>query len=204
MADRSALQFRGMSKSLPLKLETCLRESALISHVLENWEQCGVPDCWLAAGAVVQSYWNYAHGFPSAHGIKDVDIVYFDGDDLSDEAERRNSIRINRVFGDLGIDIDVKNEARVHLWYEHRFGYPIQTYSSVEEAISTFPTIAGAIRIRPGGGRLTAIAPFGFDDLMNLLVKPNKKQITPAIYEEKVGRWKAHWPGLKILGWEES
>jgi len=47
-------------------------------------------------------------------------------------------------------------------------------------------------------------APFGADDLFNLVVRPNRVQITPAIYDAKVTRWVARWPSLKALSWEEE
>jgi hypothetical protein len=35
-------------------------------------------------------------------------------------------------------------------------------------------------------------------------VRPNRTQITPAIYQAKVARWSACWPSLVVLGWEEG
>jgi hypothetical protein len=46
-------------------------------------------------------------------------------------------------------------------------------------------------------------APFGLDDLFGLVVRPNKRQITRAIYKAKVDRWRSIWPWLTFLPWEE-
>src|SRR4029077_1290893 len=46
--------------------------------------------------------------------------------------------------------------------------------------------------------------PFGLDDLFGLVVRPNKRQITRAIYEAKVDRWRPIWPRLTYLPWEEA
>ena len=43
------------------------------------------------------------------------------------------------------------NETRVHLWYEAHFGYRIDPYASVEDAINTWPTTATSIGVRRGG-----------------------------------------------------
>jgi hypothetical protein len=51
---------------------------------------------------------------------------------------------------------------------------------------------------------LECCAPFGLDDLFGLLVRPNKRQITRAIYEAKVDRWRPIWPRLTYLPWEEA
>lgn len=50
-----------------------------------------LPDSWLAAGAVTQTVWNHIFGFPPVYGIQDVDIVYFDADDLSEVSEAERS-----------------------------------------------------------------------------------------------------------------
>src|SRR5437899_6635367 len=54
--------------------------------------------------------------------------------------------RLRDLFQHLPIKLDVKNEARVHLWYEDRFGYAIKPYLSSADAIATFPTTATAVR----------------------------------------------------------
>ena len=71
-------------------------------------------------------------------------------------------------------------------------------------AIATFPTTATAVGIRPHGSRLEIYAPFGLDDLLGLVVRPNKAQITQAIYESKIARWRSCWFDLKIFGWDDT
>ncbi len=112
----------------------------------------GLPDAWLVAGAIAQTVWNAKSGLPPEHGIRDMDIVYFNDTELSAEAEAVEEARIRSLFCDLPVKADVKNEARVHLWHESRFGTAIQPYKSVEDAIATFPTTATAIGVRPGDG----------------------------------------------------
>ena len=94
----------------------------------------------------------------------------------------------------------MKNEARVHLWYEAKFGRFVAPYASVTDAIGTFPTTATAVGIRPSAEGLQLYAPYGISDLLGLVVRPNRKQITRDIYEAKVGRWIAAWPQLTIVG----
>src|SRR5690606_17633631 len=94
-------------------------------------------------------------------------------------------------------------EARVHLWYEARFGYPIRPYRSMEDAIRSFPTTATAVGVRPEAGGLRIFAPFGLSDLFGLTVRANPAQITRAIYEAKTSRWLALWPRLRVTPWED-
>jgi hypothetical protein len=118
---------------------------------------------------------------------------------LSGETEAGHESRLRDLFRALPLKPDVKNEARVHLWYKDRFGYPIEPYSSSADAIATFPTTATSVGIRRVFGQFECCAPFGFDDLFGLVVRPNKRQITRAIYEAKIARWRSIWPDLTYL-----
>jgi len=200
------IKHQKLTRTIPLPpiVETALRESPITAPVFGDWSELGLPNCWVVAGAVFQTFWNSAHGFSPLHGIRDIDLIYFDPDDLTEETENDNAMRINSRFHDLGVRFDVKNEARVHQWYEDRFGYAINPYTSAESAMETFPTTAGAIGVRTAGQELEAFAPFGFDDLLNLVIRPNKRQITRSIYAEKVERWAPYWPRVKFLDWEDG
>jgi hypothetical protein len=193
-----------MITPLPRPLESALRESPITAPVFDRWSSLALPNCWIVAGVVFQTYWNKAHGFSPWQGISDIDLIYFDPDDLSDEAENENSIRINSQFQCLNVRFDVKNEARVHLWYEDRFGFPINAYTSAESAMETFPTTAGSIGVRVAGQDLEAFAPFRFDDLLDLVIRPNKRQVTRPIYEEKVARWDPIWPRVRFIDWDDE
>jgi hypothetical protein len=182
-------------------LRSVAKHHPLIGSIIERWASVGLPDCWIVAGALAQSVWNHALGLPSTHGITDVDLVYFDAEDLSEDGEVRQSMRIRDVFSDLRIWIDVKNEARVHLWYESKFGKAIQPYVSTADAITTFPTTATAVGLQPTAGKLKVYAPYGLTDLFGLVVRPNKKQITRLVYEAKVAKWIKLWPSLHIVPW---
>ncbi|MGY5777529.1 nucleotidyltransferase family protein [Rhizobium sp. LEGMi135b] len=184
------------------ELEDIVFKSPLLMRLLQRWSEIALPDCWLVAGAIAQTVWNHAFGLPPSHGINDLDIVYFDADDLSEQAETGHAARVREMFSDLPVWIDVKNEARVHCWYEAKFGYPIPPYRSTLDAITTFPTTATAVGLRPNGDSLEYCAPFGLSDLLKGVVRANKKQITQAIYEQKVNRWIAAWPKLRVIDWD--
>tara|TARA_B100000378_G_scaffold59424_1_gene43976 strand:- start:56 stop:631 length:576 start_codon:yes stop_codon:yes gene_type:complete len=177
-------------------------DSPLIRPLLENWRLIDLPDCWLVAGALAQTVWNRRFAMDPAHGIADIDIVYFDANDLSERAESRHAARIRAAFSALPAWIDVKNQARVHLWYGDRFGFDIEAYDSVSEAITTFPTTATAFGIRPTSDGFECDAPFGLADLLNAVVRPNKTQVSREAYENKVERWKTLWPALTVIGWD--
>jgi hypothetical protein len=186
------------------ELHVSLRQNQCPADILERFDEIALPDAWLVAGCIAQTIWNLACGQPAELGIKDVDLIYFDDQDRSLGAEAGHERRLRDLFGHLAIKLDVKNEARVHLWYQQRFGYAIERYRSSADAIATFPTTATAVGVRRIDGEFECCAPFGLADLFGLVVRPNKRQITRSIYEAKVERWRSIWPGLSILSWEET
>jgi hypothetical protein len=44
-------------------------------------------------------------------------------------------------------------------------------------------------------------APFGLSDLLGMVARPNKAIVSRGVYEEKVARWSARWPRLRVVPW---
>jgi hypothetical protein len=180
-----------------------ISQNSVVHEILTRAPKLNIKNYYIGAGCITQSVWNCLSGMPPEHGVKDIDFVYFD-EDLTEQSEGRTINRIKELYRDLSIDIDVKNQARVHLWYRNRFGYDITPYRSLEAAIDTWPTTATAIGVRKTVDEWTVYAPFGLDDLFGMIVRANKVQITQAIYEAKVARWLAIWPNLRVIPWESQ
>lgn len=176
--------------------------SPTVMTILNALEQLGLPQGCLCAGCVTQTVWNAKYGMPALHGIDDADIIYFDDGDLSYAAENDVLERVHAQLSGLPIRLDVKNEARVHLWYPEKFGYEIAPYQSVGDAIASFPTTATAIGVRLCRGEMEIIAPYGLEDLMAGIVRPNRVQITREVYMGKAQKWKQKWPDLIVQPWE--
>jgi hypothetical protein len=184
-------------------LGRCLNQNQVITEILDKATSLAMPNWYLGAGCLAQTVWNLVHGFEPTAGIKDYDLVYYDASDTSLEAEARYIEKALRLFTDVDAMVEVKNEARVHLWYEQRFGYEISPYASVEAAINTWPTTATCVGVRREiDGSWTVYAPFGLNDLLGLIVRPNKTQITKDIYETKTDRWLRQWPKLTLVAWD--
>ncbi len=183
-------------------LETIINSSALLKETLEKAGSCGLDNYYIGAGCLAQTVWNYLFHKPLDYGIKDIDFVYFDAEHLDYEAENRVISRLKELYKDLPIEIDVKNQARVHLWYRDHFGYDIKPYDSLESAVNTWPTTASAIAVRfCPENKLVIYAPFGLNDLLGKIVRPNKVQITEEIYNKKVFQWLKKWPELTVIPW---
>ena len=186
------------------RLLALLRGNAVLWECLERVAELDLPGWYLGAGCVTQTVWNAAHGKPPGEDVDDHDVVYFDSGDLGEDAEVAVVTTAQEAVAGLPVRLDVKNQARVHLWYRHRFGYGIEPYGSTEAAIRTWPTTATAIGMRLTRGGPVVFAPFGLTDLFGLVVRANRVQITRAIYERKVARWSRCWPNLAVLPWAEG
>ncbi|AIQ62939.1 hypothetical protein PSTEL_07310 [Paenibacillus stellifer] len=158
---------------------------------------------YIGAGCLMQTVWNRLTGRPSLHGISDVDYVYFDASDTGYEAEDEMVRAARSRFAGLAVPVDVKNQARVHLWYPEKFGVPLDPYASLEEAVASWPTPASSLgaRLEPDGS-WTVCAPFGLVDLFALTVRPNRRLVTREAYLAKAEKWSRLWPELVVLPWD--
>lgn len=102
---------------------------------------------------------------------------------------------------DAAVRVDVTNEARVHTWYQRRFGQPLAPYHSAEHAIATWPSTATSVGVRYEGDVFDVCAPYGLSDLFGLIVRPNTTLVSRDIYEAKTERWRELWPLLIVLAW---
>ena len=134
---------------LEAQLTKILLASPLLEQILKIASESRLNDWHLCAGCLTQTVWNVLNGYTYDRGINDVDLIYFDADDLSEASEAASASLIAQSFPGIGIHFDVKNEARVHIWYEARFGRAIQPYRSIADAVATFPTTATAIAVCP-------------------------------------------------------
>lgn len=169
--------------------------------VLERMPALGLSEWWLTAGAVFQNVWNALSGMPPGAGIKDYDVFYFDKSDLSWEAEDRIIRAAAKLFADIGATIEIRNEARVHLWYEERFGKAISPFASACDAIDSFAATACCVALTRDGQNTDLYAPFGLDDTIAMHLKPNRRLAPRRVYETKVNQYQARWPQLTAEPW---
>jgi len=185
-------------------LRTALRRNRTLTEVLARAAGMDPPGWYLVAGCLYQTVWNVVTGQPPDAGILDYDLAYFDDSDLSWDAEDAVIKAGNEIFAGLPAPVQIRNQARVHLWYEPKFGLPCPPYASTEAAIDTFEATAACLGVGRGpGGRWRIYAPYGLADVFNLVVRPNPVLAPRYIYEAKVARWRQQWPGLTVMPWPE-
>ena len=173
--------------------------------ILDRCSNLAVPDWWLTGGAVFQTVWNVLDGRAPTTGITDYDIFYFDPVDLSYEAEDAVVERASALFADLDSTIEIRNEARVHLWYEQHFGIPTTGFMSTHDAIDHFVSTTCCFALtRDSGGAVKVYAPHGYDDLFDQHVRPNPVLAARTVYDAKTSRWQQEWLGLVVDPWPDS
>jgi uncharacterized protein len=139
---------------------------------------------------------------PSGQGIKDIDLFYFHDGDLSWEAEDAIIRKGCEFFGDLRKPVEIRNQARVHLWFEDHFGTRRQPLLSCEESIGQFASRTHAVGVRLGmDDALELCAPYGLDDIFSFRMTPNRVLDNRNTHESKAARAKANWPELTIVPW---
>ncbi|WP_433892707.1 nucleotidyltransferase family protein [Streptomyces sp. CA-111067] len=175
-----------------------------VRGVLERLAPLDLPPWYLTAGSLFQSVWNVAAGESDLNaGIRDHDLFFFDDQDLSYEAE---DVVIKRCLHACeGIDaiVEPRNEARVHLWYEGKFGKAIAPYTSLEHAVSSFAATCCCVAVSlSADGALSVHSTHGFADLFAGILRPNPLTVAPkSVYEDKAQRWLGVWPHLTKLPW---
>jgi uncharacterized protein len=154
-------QFSGeMPQSI---LQSILADSA-VGRVLPAIEQLSLSDWWLAGGAIRNTVWKSIYGADCQLTIKDFDVAFFDANG-DREQERSAKETLEKQFP--GYVFDVKNQASFATWRAGR-----RTYASSLDGIADWQHTATAVGVKldqNGGWRF--IAPFGFDDLLNGVVR---------------------------------
>jgi hypothetical protein len=191
-------------KGYVLELINIVKNNSQIMDLVKVLERLGITDYYIGAGAVVQSVWNTLEGNDINYGISDIDIIYYDADQLDKASEMVIEKRIKDELGPNSLEIDVTNEAAVHLWYKAKNGHDINQYSSCEDAINSWPTTATALGVRKSGSDWTVYAPFGLEDIFNRVIRANNRQITEAIYQKKCDKWTKKWHSLSVIPWNNQ
>jgi uncharacterized protein len=185
------------------RFEVIIRSDPDLMRLLARLREIRLPQWRLVAGCLYQTVWNVLTGRPRGTGIQDYDPIYFASDDLSWEAE--DAVIRSVAAATLGCvgPVEVRNQARVHLWFERRFGVAYPQLSSADEALQRYASMVHAVGVRlEPDHRLDIAAPFGFDDLFAMVIRPNPVIENAASHARKAIRAKAIWPEVVVIPWD--
>lgn len=165
--------------------------------ILDRLPELGAPQAYLVAGCLYQAVWNRLSGDPVATHVRDYDVFYFDDRDLSWEAEDRVIRRAAVLFADLGVEVQVRNQARVHLWYAQRFGEGYPALRSSEDGIDRYLAACTCVGIEADTRRL--YAPYGLDELFAGRLRMNPVNPRPEHFLKKSASYVQRWPWLTVV-----
>jgi uncharacterized protein len=188
-----------MNEDLTARLEAILRAAPSLMQVMETARALDLPDWLIFSGAIYQRVLNHLTGRDPDYGIKDYDLGYFDPD-VSYEAEDVVIKQVAAAFEPpLREMVEVRNQARVHLWFEGKFGEPYGPLRSSAEALERFTSATFAVGARlEADGRMMITAPFGLEDLFALRLRPNPVRATKG-FARTAEAARRRWPELTIV-----
>ena len=181
-----------------------LKENKELMSILDYVEKLNLPNFYIAAGSIFQTIWNYYDNKPLNYGIKDIDIIYFDKNDLSVEKDIQYFEKIKCYSDSKGFnyEIDVSNEARMHLWKKEKNNVDIEPYLNSEDAIDKWIATIHAIGITKENNNIKIYAPYGLSDIFSRTIRPIKHNgNSKELYDKKANSWKERFNNLTIVEW---
>lgn len=181
-----------------------IKKNKELMDILNYISKLNMQNYYIAAGSVFQTIWNFYDGKDLNYNIKDIDVIYFNGSDISvsKDLEYYDLIKKYCKEKEYDFEIDVSNEARMHLWEKEKFNIDIEAYKSSEDAIDKWIATVHAIGITIDNNELKIYAPYGLSDIYSKTIRPIKhKYNTKDIYEKKVSNWKTRFDNLNIIEW---
>ncbi|MDN3617329.1 nucleotidyltransferase family protein [Vibrio gallaecicus] len=174
------------------KIVELIKQESTRVKTLDCVAQLGLPQCFIAAGFVRNLVWDSLHNFEKPTPLNDVDVIYFDPDELHSESYLLYEAQLNSWMPEL--NWQVRNQAVMHV----RNGD--DPYTSSLDAMSYWPEKETAVAIRKvGPNQYECISSFGFESLFNYCVTHNPQRSLET-FEQRVSQkgWLVRWPSLRI------
>ena len=180
------------------ELRALVGASPRFMAALQAVRTLGLASWCIGAGAVRNLVWDALHGHAVPSPLADVDVAYFDAGDLGAGAEQALQRRLEALAP--GLPWEVTNQARVHLWFEGKFGEPYTALTNTDEAPARFVSPAFAVGVRlEADDSISVVAPFGLEDAFDLVLRPNPTRPVAKGWTKAVNNALGRWPELKVV-----
>lgn len=186
--------------SLTERLQKIVRADPILWPALQAARGLNLPDWWIVSGAIYNTVWNHLTGRAPGYGIKDIDLFYFDPD-TSWDAEDRVIQGATYKFP-TSPPVEIRNQARVHLWFPDHFGHTIAPLTDCMDAIAGFAARTHAIGIKLiDADQIEVCAPFGLDNVFDMKIVPNPRHPNRETHQKKAQRCTDLWSEVQVLPW---
>ncbi|WP_217283874.1 nucleotidyltransferase family protein [Pseudaquabacterium terrae] len=182
------------------RLVALVRATPWLVTALQAVRDEGLASWCIGAGAVRNVVWDHLHGHTVPSALADVDVAYFDGDDLCPKSERAIEARLRAAHPSL--PWEVTNQAAVHRGFEAHFGHAVAPLRSLDEAVGSWPEYATSVGLwLDAHDALHVIAPHGLDDLFAMTVRRNPIRVSVDTYRQRCAakRYAERWPRVRVL-----
>ncbi|MCA9931995.1 MAG: nucleotidyltransferase family protein [Anaerolineales bacterium] len=182
------------------QLRSLIYNSDATMRILAAARSCSLPNWLIGAGLIRNLVWDHLHEYEQPTPARDVDVAFFDADDLTPERDQAANAQLRSILPD--VEWEATNQAAVHLWYREQFGKTVMPLTSGEMAIATWPETATCTAVRlEADDSLTIVAPFGLQDLFEMTLRRNPARVTVAQYRQRYQdkRIAEKWPLVKIV-----
>lgn len=133
--------------------------------------------------------------FEPPHDLLSLPGLAMCDDDLTWEAEDRVIRRVSDAVADLPIHVEVRNQARVHLWDAKRFGGEYPQLQPARSGIDRY-LISGTC-VGTDVETSEVYATDGLDDINLGLLWMNPRNPRPELFIQKAKSYQERWPWLE-------
>jgi len=171
-----------------------VRSDNWMMAVLQAADTLDFPDWMIGAGFIRNKVWDSLHNIKRrVADTSDIDLIYFDLNNVSEDADRNLSIKMG---GKLGLQWEIVNQAYTHKWHGHN------QYTHTAEGMSHWVETATCVAVTIKDNNPVIIAPHGIDDLVNLIVRPSPSRTQDlGLFKQRIQskEWLKKWPRLRVI-----
>lgn len=154
-------------------------------------------ETYITAGFIRSLVWDAANNFRKPTVLNDLDLVYFDPDDLSEETDRALELKLRQIAPEY--PWSVKNQARMH----HRNNEA--PYNDMNEALRRWcETVSPIGACLDNNDTIKLIHPLGLEDLLTGQCRATPHALShPEKHQQYIDRmsakaWDQIWPHVTL------
>lgn len=140
-----------------------VQNSSQMMDVLRIARSAKLTDWLIGAGFLRNTIWSVQHGLEPDYNFRDIDLVYFDKTNASEEVDKEISPALQKQYDS---EWEVVNQA-----YAHKYDND-QPYTSAVDGLAHWIETATCVGVTlDDKDQVKVLAPYGVDDLLNLKVR---------------------------------